>query len=114
MANIKLNEHQRAAILAVLARRKAAGLDPAFSQADCAKAVGEAVAAFCEDYPYGEDWEADGKPVPFDSAAWQKLFIERYAEGGLLSNASQCRQILEKLDKGDDCYVPPAKTAKDY
>ena len=90
-----LTEIQRKACKAIQDRRAAAGLPWAFGQADAAKAITEAAKLFA----------ASGNP-------WKKF--EEEAVNGFLGNASQFRQILEKLADDDDLKLDKSLTANDY
>jgi hypothetical protein len=90
-----LTEIQRAACLAVQARRAEASLSWSYGQADACKAIAEAAKAFAKT---GADWRK----------------FEAEGTNGFLGNASQFRQVLEKLADDDDLKLEPAKSASDY
>jgi hypothetical protein len=108
---------QRAALMAIKARRVANGLIWRFGQADAVKAIAEAAKAWAdaigerqleieEFEPYKEN------PNPPPPLTWRGF--EALGEGGFLGNASQFRQVLEKLDPSDDLWLVPSASASDY
>lgn len=99
----------------IKARRAANGLAWAFAQKDAVKAICEASAIHVtamvqrNDEIKGYKGKPEAAPKPL---TWKEF--EAQGEGGFLGNASQFRQVLEKLDPSDPLKLAPTSSTSDY